>query len=111
MDSIHFIFGYSIFWDFMVAHDILLLVRRRRIMVQKIKIGIVGYGNLGKGVELAISHNPDMELVAVFSRRDPKSIRLANPNTKSVHISEVESYRDKIDVMILCGGSATDLPE
>lgn len=80
-------------------------------MVQKIKIGIVGYGNLGKGVELAISHNPDMELVAVFSRRDPKSIRLANPNTKSVHISEVESYRDKIDVMILCGGSATDLPE
>ena len=80
-------------------------------MNQKIKIGIAGYGNLGKGVEAAISYNPDMELVAVFTRRDPKNIKLATPGVKAVKMSEVESYRDKIDVMILCGGSATDLPE
>lgn len=80
-------------------------------MNQRIRIGITGYGNLGRGVEAAISHNPDMELVAVFSRRDPKGIKLATPEVESVHISEVESYRDKIDVMLLCGGSATDLPE
>ena len=80
-------------------------------MEQRIKIGIAGYGNLGRGVEVAISYNPDMELVAVFSRRDPKSIVLANSDIESVHISKVEAYRDKIDVMILCGGSATDLPE
>ncbi|NLJ40525.1 MAG: diaminopimelate dehydrogenase [Clostridiales bacterium] len=79
-------------------------------MEQRIKIGIAGYGNLGKGVEAAIGYNPDMELVAVFSRRDPESIALPTPGVESVHISEVEKYRDKIDVMILCGGSATDLP-
>jgi len=82
-----------------------------RAMNQRIKIGIVGYGNLGKGVEAAIGYNPDMELVGVFSRRNPESITLASSGIKAIHISEVESYRDKIDVMILCGGSATDLPE
>lgn len=80
-------------------------------MSQRIRIGIVGYGNLGRGVEASIVHNPDMELVAVFSRRNPKNIALATSGIKSVHISEIEFYRDKIDVMILCGGSATDLPE
>ena len=80
-------------------------------MSQKIRIGIVGYGNLGKGVEAAIGYNPDMELVAVFTRRDPNSIKLVTSGIEAVNISEVESYRDKIDVMILCGGSATDLPE
>lgn len=82
-----------------------------KFMEKRIRIGIVGYGNLGRGVEAAIGYNPDMELIAVFSRRDPKGITLATPGIKAVHISEVESYRDKIDVMILCGGSATDLPE
>lgn len=80
-------------------------------MSQKIRIGIAGYGNLGKGVEAAIRYNPDMELVAVFTRRDPESIKLATPSVEAVNMSQVESYRDKIDVMILCGGSATDLPE
>ena len=71
-----------------------------------IRIGILGYGNLGRGVELAMQHNDDMELVAIFTRRDPKS--LSNP--KAVNISEIENWKDKIDVLILCGGSATDLP-
>ena len=80
-------------------------------MNQSIRIGIVGYGNLGKGVEAAISHNPDMELVAVFTRRNPEDVILEISHAEPVHISEVESYVDKIDIMILCGGSATDLPE
>lgn len=73
-----------------------------------IKTGIVGYGNLGKGVELALSQNPDFELEAIFTRRDPRKI---SSNSKMVHISEIYDYEDKIDVMILCGGSASDLPE
>ena len=64
-----------------------------------------------KGVEAAISHNPDMELVAVFTRRNPEDVILEISHAEPVHISEVESYVDKIDIMILCGGSATDLPE
>lgn len=75
---------------------------------QKIKLGIVGYGNLGKGAELAIQQNKDMELVAVFTRRDPNSVK---SNVKVAHIDAIESYKDKIDVLLLCGGSATDLPE
>ncbi|AFS79838.1 meso-diaminopimelate D-dehydrogenase Ddh [Gottschalkia acidurici 9a] len=75
--------------------------------MSKIRIGIVGYGNLGKGVERSIKQNPDMELVAIFSRRDVKTI--ANGSSKLVNISEIESYKDKVDVMMLCGGSATDL--
>lgn len=73
-----------------------------------IRIGIVGYGNLGRGVEKSIQQNPDMELVAVFTRRDPGSVQASVP---VVSLQEVESYTDKVDVMILCGGSATDLPE
>lgn len=79
-------------------------------MSEKIKIGILGYGNLGKGVEASIAQQPDMELVGVFSRRDPSSVDTLDKSTKVIHIDEVESYQDKIDVMILCGGSATDLP-
>lgn len=75
----------------------------------RIKIGIVGYGNLGKGVEKALAQNPDMELVAVFTRRQPE--QLATGSVKFEHISAAEQYKGKIDVMILCGGSATDLPE
>jgi diaminopimelate dehydrogenase len=73
-----------------------------------LRVGIVGYGNLGKGVELAIQQNPDMELVAIFTRRPPTDL---NTNSKVVSISQVEEYKDKIDVMVLCGGSSQDLPE
>ena len=78
-------------------------------MTEKIRVGIVGYGNLGRGAELAIQQQPDMELVAVFSRRG--KVDTVDPNVTSVHIDEAKNYQDKIDVMILCGGSATDLPE
>ncbi|WP_019005987.1 diaminopimelate dehydrogenase [Cohnella laeviribosi] len=79
-------------------------------MGDRIKIGIVGYGNLGKGVKKAIRQNPDMELVAVFTRRDPARLQ-AETEVRFEPISAAEQYRGKIDVMILCGGSATDLPE
>src|SRR5690606_9392627 len=76
-----------------------------------IKIGIVGYGNLGKGAVKAIQLCEDMELVAVFTRRNPESLALEDTDAQAVHVSKAEEYKDKIDVMILCGGSATDLPE
>lgn len=75
-----------------------------------IRIGIYGYGNLGRGIESAIRQNADMELVAVFTRRDPATVRIATKGVAVVHTSEVEKFVGKIDVMILCGGSATDLP-
>lgn len=78
-------------------------------MTEKIKVGIVGYGNLGRGAERAIALQPDMELVAVFSRRG--TVETVNKNVKSLHIDEAVNYQDEIDVMVLCGGSATDLPE
>ena len=74
------------------------------------KIGILGYGNLGKGVELAVEQAPDMELVAVFTRRDPASLQIRTKGVPVVSVNDVADYKDKIDVMILCGGSATDLP-
>lgn len=73
------------------------------------RLGILGYGNLGKGVELAVKQNNDVELVAVFTRRNPETLKI-NSNAKVVHISELENYKSEIDVLILCGGSATDLP-
>jgi len=73
-----------------------------------LRVGIVGYGNLGKGAELAIKQNPDMELVAIFTRRPPTDL---NTNSKVVSISQIEDFKNKIDVMVLCGGSAKDLPE
>ncbi len=76
-----------------------------------IKIGILGYGNLGKGVECAIKHNSDMELAAIFTRRAPESIKPKTTNIPVININEAKNWIDKIDVMILCGGSATDLPE
>ena len=75
-----------------------------------IKIGILGYGNLGRGVECAIKQNPDMELVAVFTRRNPENVSILTKDAAVCHIDDVEQWQDKIDVMILCGGSATDLP-
>ena len=78
--------------------------------MDKIKIGIYGYGNLGKGVEIAISNNLDMELVGVFTRRDPETIETIFKDTKVYSVKDAENMKDKIDVMIMCGGSATDLP-
>lgn len=80
-------------------------------MGTKIRIGIAGYGNLGKGVELALSQNSDMELVAVFSRRDPSSLKLQNVEVPVYALNNIEQHKDSIDVLILCGGSKDDLPE
>lgn len=76
-----------------------------------IKIGILGYGNLGKGIECAIRQNDDLELVGVFTRREPKNVKILTEGVPVYHVDEAEKMQDKIDVMILCGGSATDLPE
>lgn len=76
-----------------------------------IKIGILGYGNLGRGIENAIRQNGDMELAAVFTRRDPASVQIQTPNVPVYYVDEAKNMRDQIDVMILCGGSATDLPQ
>jgi len=75
-----------------------------------IRIGIFGYGNLGRGVECAIRQNPDMELVAVFTRRPPETVKILSEGVQVLHADAVQEMQDKIDVMILCGGSATDLP-
>ena len=74
------------------------------------KIGIVGYGNLGRGVECAIKENPDMELAAVFTRRDPSTVKIQTAGVPVLNVADAKDWTDKIDVMILCGGSATDLP-
>lgn len=75
------------------------------------KIGILGYGNLGKGIECAVRQNPDTELVAVFTRRDPSTVKIMTDGVDVVNVKDILSYKDKIDVLIICGGSATDLPE
>ncbi len=75
-----------------------------------IRIGIYGYGNLGKGVESAIRQNPDMTLRAVFTRRDPATLSIQTPTAEVCHIDRAPEMVNEIDVMILCGGSATDLP-
>ncbi len=76
-----------------------------------IRIGIMGYGNLGRGVESAVRQNPDMELTAVFTRRAPETLKIRTEGVKVCHVDDAPSMKDDIDVMILCGGSATDLPE
>lgn len=75
-----------------------------------IRVGIIGYGNLGRGVECGIRQNDDMELVAVFTRRDPATVSILTETAKVCNVADIENWKDKIDVMILCGGSATDLP-
>lgn len=75
-----------------------------------IRIGILGYGNLGRGVECAIKQNSDMELVAVFTRRQPQDLNILTKEAKILNVAEIEKFTDEIDVLILCGGSATDLP-
>lgn len=79
--------------------------------MEKIRIGIYGYGNLGKGVETAIYNNKDIELVGIFTRRNPSSVKALHDDVKIYHVDDAKNMKDKIDVMILCGGSATDLPE
>jgi len=75
-----------------------------------IKLAIVGYGNLGKGVETAVRQNPDMELVAVFTRRDPETLQLQTPSVPVLPLAQLDAVAEGLDVLILCGGSATDLP-
>ncbi len=75
-----------------------------------IRVGIYGYGNLGRGIECAIKQSDDINLVAVFTRRDPKTVKILTPTASIYHVDKAPSMKDAIDVMILCGGSATDLP-
>ena len=75
-----------------------------------IRIGILGYGNLGRGVECAVKHNPDMELKAVFTRRNPEDVKILTETAKVYHVDEAVNMKDELDVLIICGGSATDLP-
>ena len=76
-----------------------------------IRIGILGYGNLGKGIECAVKQNDDMELAAVFTRRDPQTVRIQTEGVPVYKAQDAVNHKDEIDVLILCGGSATDLPE
>ncbi len=77
----------------------------------KTRVGILGYGNLGRGIECAIKQNEDMELVAVFTRRKPDTVNILTKDVKVYSIDDIMSMKEQIDVLILCGGSATDLPE
>lgn len=76
-----------------------------------IKVGIMGYGNLGKGVECAIKQNPDMELAAVFTRRNPEDVKILTEGVSVYKADEAAAHKEEVDVLIICGGSATDLPE
>ena len=76
-----------------------------------IRIGIMGYGNLGRGIECAIKQNSDTELVDVFTRRNPETVKIQTPNVPVYHTDDAIAHKDEIDVLVLCGGSATDLPE
>lgn len=78
--------------------------------MEKIRIGIVGYGNIGRGGGLAIARNEDMELKAVFTRREPASVKIYTEGAAVLHVDDMLAMKDEIDVMVLCGGSATDLP-
>ena len=76
-----------------------------------IKVGIVGYGNLGRGVEAAVAKNPDMELKMMFTRRDPASVKIKTEGVPVYKLEDASNYKNDVDILILCGGSATDLPE
>ena len=80
-------------------------------MTSIIKVGIAGYGNLGRGAQAAIKQSPDMQLVAIFSRRDPASVTLIDQSVPVYAMDDIAQYKDDIDVLILCGGSKSDLPE
>ena len=77
----------------------------------KTRVAIMGYGNLGRGVELALRNSPDMEFVAVFSRRDPAKVSIKTTDVPVISVNDIDAYQDKVDVLIICGGSATDLPK
>ncbi len=79
--------------------------------MEKIKVGIAGYGNIGRGVEKAVNAAPDMELKAFFTRRDPAALQTNTPDAKILRTEDAASMRDELDIVILCGGSATDLPK
>lgn len=79
--------------------------------MMKTRIGILGYGNLGKGVELAARQNDDIELVAIFSRRDPSTITPLTAGVPVFSVDDIEAHTNDVDVLVLGGGSATDLPE
>ena len=83
---------------------------REILMNEKIKVAILGYGNLGRGVEHSLRQNPDMELVAFFTRRDPSSLLTMTPDVPVYNISDIIAKKDEVDVLVICGGSATDLP-
>ena len=76
-----------------------------------IRVGIIGYGNLGRGVEIAVNAAEDMELVGVFTRRDPASVTIKSAGVPVYNAEELSHMQDEIDVLVICGGSATDLPE
>ena len=80
-------------------------------MSTQIRIGIAGYGNLGRGVEAALAKNPDMQLVGIFTRRAPQSLTPATAGTPVHALADIGQFKDKIDVLILCGGSKDDLPQ
>lgn len=86
-----------------------MIIVKEKIM--STRIGILGYGNLGRGVECAVRQNDDMELVAVFTRRDPATVSVLTKTAMVCSVEDIKEWKDKIDVLILCGGSATDLPE
>ena len=75
------------------------------------RVGILGYGNLGRGVECAVRQNKDLELKAVFTRRDPTTVKILTEGVPVYHVDEAQAHKDEIDVLIICGGSATDLPK
>lgn len=75
------------------------------------RLGILGYGNLGRGVECAVKQNADVELKAVFTRRDPSTVKLLTEGVPVYSVNDVEAHKDEIDVLVICGGSATDLPK
>ena len=79
--------------------------------MSKVRIGIIGYGNIGRGVEAAIKQNPDCEMAGVFTRRDPATVKITTEGGKVYPVSELTAHKDDIDVCIVCGGSATDLPK
>ena len=79
--------------------------------MDKIRIGIMGYGNLGRGAELAVRQNPDMELAAFFTRRDPSALKTLSPEVPVYNVADAVNHKDEVDVLIICGGSATDLPK
>ena len=79
--------------------------------MEKIRIGIMGCGNLGRGVELAVRQNPDMVLAAFFTRRDPKTLKTLSPEVPVYNVADAIAHKDEVDVLVICGGSATDLPK